>query len=340
MDDRTSQRTTPISDLKIGKVQATDVLYFTGGLIAIPVTGGGVAFGPVDGTDGLAYAGPMSFEFACGLARKAGSYFVGVNQIHAKDGPERSEFWYPTPGNAPSQEQSSDSWAAIAHQAHEAQDETFADIARYLSISMRSAGWRLREVSRLHHEQLQWSLLSARRSGSRFSNVPIFDLYLAVHSLVAEMCAARDYLAQVAAMRVVAKPGTDSLARLCSWLEKAANAPARRDPMVALLLAANGSSDAPKWLAELGEMRNTFMHRQPMAANPDAAALLYRIVQTRGGPIPTIRLSRFSRGEPIVDGEDPFVSLLRHWHSLEELSRASIPFARYSAVHPHFSAAT
>ncbi len=110
--------------------------------------------------------------------------------------------------------------------------------------------------------------------------------------------------------------------------------------MVALLRAANGTSDSPKWLAELGEMRNTFMHRQPMAANPDAAALLYRIVETRGGPIPTIRLSRFSRGEVIVEGEDPFVSLLRYWHSLEELSRASIPFARYSAVHPHFSAAT
>ena len=107
-----------------------------------------------------------------------------------------------------------------------------------------------------------------------------------------------------------------------------------------MIRRAKVGSDAPKWLAELGEMRNTFMHRQPMAANPDAAALLYRIVQTRGGPIPTIRLSRFSRGERIVDGEDPFVSLLRYWHSLEELSRASIPFARYSAVHPHFSAAT
>ncbi len=338
MDDRTSQKSTPISGLKIGKVQATEVLYFTGGIIAIPVTGGGFVLGPVGGHEGLTHAGPMSFELASGLAREAGCYFVGVNQIHAKDGPERSEFWYPTLGKAPSQEQSSDSWAAIAHQAHEAHDETFADIARYLSISMRSAGWRLREVSRLHHEQLQWSLLSSRRSGSRFSNVPIFDLYLAVHSLVAEMCAARDYLAQLAAMRVAAKPGTDSLARLCSWLEKTANEAARSDPMVALLLAANGSSDSPKWLAELGEMRNTFMHRQPMAANPDAAALLYRIVQTRSGPIPTIRLSRFSKGEAIVDGEDPFVALLRYWRSLEELSRACVPFARYLAVHPHFSA--
>lgn len=75
-----------------------------------------------------------------------------------------------------------------------------------------------------------------------------------------------------------------------------------------------------------------------MAANPNAAALLYRIVQTRSVPIPTIRLSRFSKGEAIVDGEDPFVALLRYWHSLEELSRACVPFARYLAVPPHFSA--
>jgi hypothetical protein len=34
MNDHTSQKYIPISELKIGKVQATEVLHFTGGLIA------------------------------------------------------------------------------------------------------------------------------------------------------------------------------------------------------------------------------------------------------------------------------------------------------------------
>lgn len=337
MDDKRSQKPTLISNLKRSTVQVTEVFHFTGGLIALPVAGGGFVLGPVHAAGELGYVGTMSFDDICKVASVAGCYFVGVNQVHAT-GPERSEFWTPNLGGAGIVEQTSDSWAGIANQAHEAQDPAFADIARYLCISIRSAGWRLREVSRLHNEQLQWALLSARSSGSRYSNIPIFDLYLAVHSLVAEMCAARDYLSQIAAIRVGAKPGTDSLARLCSWLDKAANAAARSDPMAALLLAANGSADSPGWLAQLGEMRNQFMHRQPMAANPDASALLFRTVATQKGLLPTIRLSRFLRGEANVDSEDPFVSLLRFWLSMEGLSRACVPLARYPVVHPHFTA--
>lgn len=337
MNDPSSPKTTRINSFKTGAVQSTEVLYFTGGLVAIPIQDGGLALGPITAADKFCFLPPMTFEDACLTASHAGCYYVGVNQAHVGGGPERSEFWSPNLGES-GIGQSSDSWAGIANKAHSQQDEDYADVARYLSISLRSAGWRLREASRLHHEQLQWALIAGRPSGSRFSNLPIFDLYLAIHSLVAEMCAARDYLAQIAVAKVCAKPGTDSLARLCNWLEKPVNQSAQTDPLIKLLLAAVGTPSSPGWLMELSDLRNKLMHRQPMAASPETAALLFQQVETKAGLVPTIRLSRFRMSESIIDREDPFVALLHYWLALERLSRSCVPLARYPVEHPHFSA--
>jgi hypothetical protein len=115
------------------------------------------------------------------------------------------------------------------------------------------------------------------------------------------------------------------------------NQAAKNDLMVQLLLSATGTDEAPGWLAKLGELRNQFMHRQPMAANPEAAALLFRTVATQRGLIPVIRLSRFGKGEDAAENEDPFVALLRFWFSLEALSRACIPHAPYLPIHPVFT---
>lgn len=335
MSDAKPEETTPIDNLRRTRIMSREVLHFTGGLVAFPVVGGGVAIGPIRVETGLGYVGPMSFKKASELAMEMGSFFVGANQIH-DTGPERSEFWKPNLGGG-NFEQTSESWASIAISARKANDEIFANAARYLCLSIRAAAWRLRDVSRFHNEQLEWALLSEKKSGARFSNVPLFDLYLAVHSLVTELCAARDYLAQICALRVGAKQGTDSLARLMDWLSKASHSHARIDAMAALLLSANGNRDSPGWLADLGELRNRLVHREPMAANPDAAALLFVRPDHHERKLGNIRLSKFREGKDVVDGEDPFVSLLRFWLSFEALSRACWPLVDYSAVHPTFS---
>lgn len=332
-----SAEATLVKNFQASTLRSTSVLHFTGGLVAIPVEIGGFILGPGAVTsEGLTYIGPFSRQDIDTTAAQAGCYYVGTNQINEGSGPERSQFWYPTIGSIRASEQSSDSWSAISNQAHIAQDKEYSCIARYLCISLRSASLRLRDVSNLHKEQLEWALLRHRRSGERFANIALHDLYLSMHSLLAEMCSARDYLVQLAAKRIGAKPGTDSLAKLQEWLKKEKNRSARDDAMIQLLTNAVGSKESPGWLAQLGEMRNMFIHRQPMAAHPDSAALLFRSIATKHGFLPSVRLSRYARGEKFVEGEDPFVTFLRFWLGLEALSQASVLLSPYAAEHPCF----
>ncbi|MFC3816621.1 hypothetical protein [Lysobacter sp. GCM10012299] len=323
--------------LKTGTVLATDVFHFTGGIIGRPLVAGGIVIGPIGGPTGPQYIGPMSFAEACVAASDAGSYFMGTNQIHANDGPERSEFWYPNLGSEGAQRQSSDTWSAIAYTASTAGDSVSSELARYLAMSMRCAGWRLREVSRLHNEQLEWALISGRKSGSRFSNIAIFELHLAIHSLLGELCAARDYLAHIAAIRVGAKAGTDCLAWLQRWLAKPANAQALDDPLITLLREASGDAASPGWLMDLGELRNRVTHRQPMAANPDVTALWLREIATRKGMMATIRLAP-SRSASEEVREDPSVSVLRFWLAMEAMCRRAATHMAYEPSIPHFIA--
>lgn len=329
----------PISNLRMSKVRTTHVRYFTGGLISIPVEGGSYVLGPVEPSpEDFSFYGPYSFSEACSYASQAGCYYVGANEIAESTSPERSEFWYPNIGNGAAVEQSSDGWAGVAFQARQAGDERASEVARYLSISMSSASRRMRDVAQLLNEQLGWAILSKKKSGARFSNVAIHDLYLAIHSLLAEMCSARDYLSLMAARRVQARKGTDSLARLIEWLKKPSSAGARNDPLVQLLLVASYTGDQPGWLTKLTDLRNQISHRQPLGADPAAAALLFERVATRVGLLPRIRLARFSGGEKIEDGEDPFVALLRYWLELESLSQASLAWSTHGRGHPHFVA--
>lgn len=316
---------------------STHIRYFTGGLVAIPVEVGGYILGPVSFSDErLGYLSPLRFEEVCRLAHLAGCYYVGWNEITLPR-PERSEVWYPNIGDIDALEHSGDSWAGVAFQAHEAGDNQTKNVARHISISMSSASRRLKDVALLLNEQLRWALIRQRASGERYSNVAIHDLYLAIHSLLAEMCSARDYLCQLAAKRVGTKESIDNLSRLQGWLSKKTNVEARDDPLILLLQGAAGSESSPGWLTKLSDLRNQITHRQPLGANPEAAALLYQQFATNRHAIPMVRLARFKMGQEVDDGEDPFVTLLRYWLELEKLSQESLKWAPYGAMHPHFS---
>lgn len=283
----------PISDVIFGTAKVTHSRHFTGGLVALPVQGGDYVIGPVGlANNEFEYLGPYPFEEICKVAHEACGFYVGCNELSVSSGPERNEFWYPNIGNTRAPEHSADSWAGVAFQAREARDDCSSLVARHLSISMASASRRLRDVALLLNEQLGWAIKSHRASGSRYSNIAIHDLYLAIHSLLAEMCSARDYLCQLSARRVIAKNNIDNMARLRSWLTKAANAAAREDPLIKLIQVAAGSEANPGWLTELSDLRNQIMHRQPMGANPEAAALLFQQVATSRGLVPRVRLAR------------------------------------------------
>ncbi|CAG2082156.1 hypothetical protein XCY_000059 [Xanthomonas euroxanthea] len=322
-----------MTNIKFVASEYSETLYFTGGLVALPVSREELLIGPIQVKPKDSFLGPVSFHDACCAAAEVGSYLVGANRVYVMQSPERVEIWSPFPGFTGRSEKTADAWQGISFSARKAGDEVTAELATYLSLSLQFAGLRMREVCRLHNEQLRWALSAAREPGKRFSNLAMFDLHLAIHSLVAELCAARDYLATMAAIRVNAKKGTDSLARLCSWLKKGANSEFRSDPFVNLLLTAAGTETEPGWLTQLGEMRNRFMHRQPLAADHASTALLFQTSPTKLGELSTIKLAPF-KTYSLEAPEDPGVTLLRFFQETGKLCTAAIAMAKFTPTFP------
>ena len=329
----------PISNLVMRPVQAMRVLHFTGGLVSLPLEGGGWSLGPIGASEkGFRFLKPMPEAQVHTLAHQAGTYFVGSKVVYKDSGPERDECWYPHIGNTGAREQSSDAWSAIAFRASRAKDENTAELARYLCICMRSASQRLCEVSDLHHEQLRGALIRGRKPGERFSNRALHDLHLAIHSLLAELSSARDYLSRLAARRNGAPNHVDSLRDLRKWLDTPAGSHAKADDMIAMLEEAQGTDQQFGWLRRMTKLRNKVTHQRPMGADPQAGALRFQYVATASGLLPRIRLTPWSALKEVPEGEDPFLELLRFWLGMEALSHGSAHLMDYPVEHPHFYA--
>lgn len=314
------------TDIKMGKASQSEVYHFTGGLCAHPQTGGTFLLGPVGRNDQGLTGYLMGWFDVLATMKLCGCLYVGSNQTIETGKAALTEVWRPGVPLSPGKLHAADSWGAIAHQAQSANDGRFANIARYLSVSLQAAGVRLRDVARAHHNQLSWALWDKCKADHHFANMAMTDLYLAFQSLASELCSARDYLARIAAMGCGADKGVDSMAKLAGWLEANAGSPAASAELPSALLAALGPQDRPGWLRQLAKARNEMVHRQPMAANPGAAALRMSETITPSGPLQTIRLVPMDNSEI---GPDPFEQLVGLYNGLESLAIAA------TAMVPH-----
>jgi hypothetical protein len=312
------------TDIKMGKASQSEVYHFTGGLCAHPQTGGAFLVGPVGRNDQGLTGYLMAWPDVLATMKLCGCQYVGSNQTIETGKAVPTEVWRSGVPQSPGKLHAADSWGAIAHQAHAAKDPTFSDVARYLSVSLQAAGVRLRDVARAHHDQLSWALWDECKPDHRFANMAMTDLYLAFQSLASELCSARDHLARIAGMGCGAEKDIDSMVRLEGWLKGKAAAASTQLPSA--LLAALGPKDNPGWLRQLGTVRNEMVHRQPMAANPGAAALRLSETITPTGVLRTIRLVPMDNS---VVGPDPFEQLVGLYNGLESLAIAA------TAMVPH-----
>lgn len=319
------------TDFKRGAASSSVCYYFTGGLVGLPAASIGMfTLMPLRGEGALRGVTNLSWPQLNDLVGECGSHFVGSNQTMKSDSAVPSETWRASIAPPSGQLRAEDCWSTISHQAHLERDEDYAELARYLSVSIQAAGIRLRGVAKGHHAQLCWALMDGKAAGTGFKNAPLFDLYAEFHSLATELCAARDHLANLAAGSVGAKSSIESMARLVDWSGKPANTESRKVPMIASLLAAWGSDEHTGWLRRLGEMRNQMVHRQPMARNPEAAMLRLVEANTKEGPICTVRLApSIAGGLDMNDTPDPFVSFLYLYNEFEKLSREISQHAKY-----------
>jgi hypothetical protein len=327
-----------VTDLEIGKSYATEEVYFSGGLRGFP-TNRGWALYPVSAdpnSDALVFQNPQAhLRFA---TKECGLRFIGTcvrYQIDTDSPP--MDVWEPGKRDPSNNLNAADSWSAIGHQAETAGDSGYADCTAYLSVSLKLAGLRLRDVSRKYHDQLRWALRARKKPGTWFSNAALLDLYADCHSLVSELSSARDHLAKVAAIHTGAPDRIDSLARLEDWINRASNRNHINQPMVALILSAAGTKENPSWLRRLGEIRNEMLHTLPMGANERVSGLTLQEIATSMGTIKVIRLAEpLSKTQLANQSPDPLIELSQISTNMENLCRAGWKLAKYPASLPHF----
>ena len=264
-----------VDDMTYGSTVRREFIHMTGGLRAAR-TEEGWLIEPLPSQNGLNPCGPVRDEQIGSVCAKLGVLVFGADEISEIERLLPARIWTPLLGVPKPDYQPADIWAWIARSARLAEDSSSAGIAENISISLRAAGIRLRDASDEYHRQLAAALERGQKPGLRFQNIPMMDLHLAFHSLLAELGSARDYLATFAARRIGAPKGTDALNRLIKWLEESGGNSSKSDPVVIALLDGWKTSGNDPWLFDLGEYRNLFLHRQPISADQYARWLMIK----------------------------------------------------------------
>lgn len=331
---------TEVTGLKVGTSYATEEVYFSGGLRGAYTNLGWALFPISDdpNSDALAFKSPQAhLHFA---TQECGLRFIGtcVRYEIDPDAPTM-DVWESGSRDPSNNLNAADSWGAVGHQAERAGDRDYATYAKSLSVSLKLAGLRLRDISRKYHDQLRWALRDGKKPGAWFSNAALLELYADCHSLASELSSARDHLARLAAIHAGAPDRIDSLARLEEWVSKEINRCHANQPMVALMLSNSGTKESPGWLRRLGAMRNEMLHTLPMGADARVSGLTLQKVATNLGAITTIRLAEPLSRTPLADqGPDPLIELAQLSASLEQICRAGWKHAKYPASLPNFVA--
>lgn len=329
-----------IKNLEFGKSYATEEIHFSGGIRGF-LTNQGWALFPVVGSGELNALVFQSPELHCAFAiNECGLHFIGKCVHYNVDNNSPPMDVWELGSRDSNNLNAADSWAAIANQATMANDNEYALSAASVSVCLRVAGLRLRDISNEYHAQLKWALSGNRESGSWFSNAALFELYADFHSLLTELASTRDHLAKIAAMHTGSLDQIDSLAGLKKWLKEPKNIPFANQSLIALLLSASGGTKAnPNWLRRIGDMRNEIVHRIPMGANKSVSALVLQEINTSQGIIKTIRLADpHNKIQSLAHDLDPFVELSQLSASLEMLCRAAWKYAKYPPDLPNFVA--
>lgn len=329
-----------VTVLETGTSYFHEEVYFSGGLRGAP-TNLGWALYPISSdpnSNVLEFQSPQAhLHFA---TQECGLHFIGTCIRYAKnsDAPPM-DVWEYGKRDSSNNLNAADSWSAVGYQAQMAGDHEYATCAKALSVSLKIAGLRLRDISRKYHDQLRWALRDGKKVGTWFSNAALLELYADCHSLASELSSARDHLARLAAIHVGTPDKIDSLARLVDWISKDINHSHANQSMVVLILSGYGTKENPGWLRRLGTIRNEMLHTLPMGANVRVSGLTLQEVITSLGVVTMIRLAEPLNRTRLADqGPDPLIELAQLSVNMEQLCRAGWKLAKYPASLPQFVA--
>jgi len=296
-------------------VQIVDELHFTGGLRGRR-QGSGWLIGPLRVDGAFVEMGPVPETHISIVAAELRVRAFGADETLLGDPHLPTRIWRPFVGLEATSGLPTELWGNIAHHAAAAADEDYSALARYVSVCLRASDIRLRDISDGYGAQLLSALTNGAEVGHPFENIPLADLHLAIHSFVAEMGAARDYLAAIVGRQLGAPTSKDSLARLIDWLGADARRTAASQPAAVALTRGWADAEDP-WLKQLTDYRNLFLHRGPMGARGFESAPRLAASATRHGEVRTLVLPipRRLEGPDTVDALTQFVRL--HWQMFQ-----------------------
>lgn len=330
------QSSARLSGFSYGRMRSVEHIHLTGGLRARRLTGGwGV--GPLGRSDGgrgeIATVPDRQLQ---AVAAQLGLRVFGVDETILGEPSLPMRIWRPLVGMG-SRSLPTETWSSIGHNASRAGDEEYAQLARYISICLVASDIRLRDLSDGYGSQFDAALERRQTVGHRWDNIATADLRLAVHSLVSEIASARDHLARIVGLHVGAPPSKNSLVWLLDWIGAASRRHLLSDPRIAVLRAGWVETSPDRWLHELSEYRNVFLHREPLGARGMEGALSLEIRPTPFGDVPRLQMPLpGDEGGPAVDALERFVEL----HRKMTLMAADLAdLARYPATLPVITSA-
>lgn len=319
---------------RTGQVMATESIHLTGGMQAVQVDGSW-SMRPMSAANRLVASQPISRAEVIRFAARAILEIIGSDQVSGIGGPLPTRIWNPLYGPTLNGLPPAAAWGAIAISASRSSDERMSHIARKLAVTLNATSFRIRDASDCYHAQLVAALIDSRRPGTRFKNVPLMDLYLAIHSLLSEMASTRDYLAELAGYQLGAPHKIDALNRFEEWISAASRIDKATNPLAMRLLGSRNAGSVNRWLADLTDYRNEFLHRTPLGATRSGNSL---VVAERHVDENSIRIIQLPITDLSADGApgDALSILVRLHEKLLDLAGFAAERTGYSTAPPEF----
>jgi hypothetical protein len=174
--------------------------------------------------------------------------------------------------------------SGLVNAARKAGSELDFVLAKNIDFSLRAMEYRLRDVSISYGDQLSHSVAAKVKPGGEFADTDTLNLFLNVHSFLAEAGTLRDHLAALLACRVYLQPKVRKMSVLREYIGKCT---ARQAIGEEILQICDRTSQAG-WLARMSKMRNHIIHVAPVSAFSEFAGMTMSRVDVSGIELPAL----------------------------------------------------
>ncbi|HEY3910430.1 MAG TPA: hypothetical protein VGM07_11110 [Stellaceae bacterium] len=176
----------------VSVTNTTELYHLSGGLRAATTASGHLVLFPTNENKRIGLAITDKRQYLSVLSG-LGLEFVGYERV-SRNGGLRHSWWELFDPNQPHGFHIIDIWKQITFSAKKDGNVEAETVARSINFALRSLGLRLRDLSNQYHFQNIYAAVNRIKAGTRFMNVQTFDTYMNLHSMLVEMCSARDHL--------------------------------------------------------------------------------------------------------------------------------------------------